>query len=121
MRPWFKLGDIRRIVADDTLQVVEELKKLRNVNYNDRPVSIYGGMVDLPLVVTRPDGARFFDPDDREALAGERLWVEFDAELGAGIAGMERELRENRFGPALWSALEPTARTFVANDSTTST
>jgi hypothetical protein len=111
---WFKLGDIRRIVADDTLQVVEELKKLRNVNYNDRPVSIYGGMVDLPLVVTRPDGARFFDPDDREALAGERLWVEFDAELGAGIAGMERELRENRFGPTLWLALEPAARVFIA-------
>jgi hypothetical protein len=40
-------------------------------------------MADLPLVVTRPDGKRFFDPDERDALTGDRLWVEFDAELGA--------------------------------------
>jgi hypothetical protein len=111
---WFKLGDIRRLVADDTLLVVEELKKLRNVCYNDRPVSLYGGMVDLPLVVTRPDDKRFFDPDDRELLIGERLWAEFDADTGAGLAGMERELRENRFGDTLWLALEPEARTFIA-------
>jgi hypothetical protein len=111
---WFKLGDIRRLVADDTLLVVEELKKLRNVYYNDRPVSLYGGMVDLPLVVTRPDGKRFFDPDERELLIGERLWAEFDADTGAGLAGMERDLRENRFGDTLWLALEPEARTFIA-------
>jgi hypothetical protein len=111
---WFRLADIRRLVVDDTLGVVEELKKLRNVHYNDRPVSIYGGMVDLPLVVTRPDGTRFFDPDERDALAGNRLWAEFDAELGAGIAAVERELRDNRFGEALWYALEPSARVFVA-------
>jgi hypothetical protein len=111
---WFKLGDIRRLVTDDTLQVVEELKKLRNVHYNDRPVSIYGGMVDLPLVVTRDDERRFFDPDERDALTDGVLWAEFDAEAGAGIGGMEKELRENRFGELLWSALEPAARTFVA-------
>ena len=111
---WFRLGDIRRLVVDDTLGVVEELKKLRNVHYNDRPVSIYGGMVNLPLVVTRPDGAQFFDPADREALAGDRLWAEFDAELGSGIARTERDLRENRFGEALWYALEPAARIFAA-------
>jgi hypothetical protein len=111
---WFKLGDIRRLVVDDTLGVVEELKKLRNVHYNDRPVSIYGGMVNLPLVVTRPDGARFFDPDERDALTGNRLWAEFDAEAGSGIARTERELRENRFGEALRYALEPAARLFIA-------
>jgi hypothetical protein len=111
---WFKLGDIRRLVVDDTLGVVEELKKLRNVHYNDRPVSIYGGMVNLPLVVTRPDGAEFFDPEQREALAGDKLWAEFDAERGSGIARVERDLRENRFGDALWYALESAARTFVA-------
>ena len=112
---WFKLGDIRRLVVDDTLAVVEELKKLRNVHYNDRPVSIYGGMVDLPLIVTRPDGAEFFDPVEREALAGDNLWVEYDAELGSGIAAVERDLRENRFGAALWQALEPAARIFIAS------
>jgi hypothetical protein len=111
---WFKLADIRRLVVDDTLGVVEELKKLRNVHYNDRPVSIYGGMVDLPLVVTRPDGAEFFDPDQREALAGDRLWAEFDAEQGAGISTVERDLRDNRFGETLWYALEPAARVFLA-------
>ena len=58
---WFKLTDVRRLVADDLLGVIAELKKLRNVHYADRPVSLYGGMVDLPLVVTRPDGERWFD------------------------------------------------------------
>ena len=111
---WFKLADIRRLVVDDTLGVVEELKKLRNVHYNDRPVSIYGGMVNLPLVVTRPDGARFFDLDERATLAGGRLWAEFDGEQGAGIASVERDLRDNRFGESLWYALEPAARVFVA-------
>ena len=111
---WFRLADIRRIVVDDTLGVVEELKKLANVHYNDRPVSIYGGMVDLPLVVTRPDGARFFDPDERETLAGDRLWAEFDAEQGSGISTVERDLRDNRFGETLWYALEPAARVFLA-------
>src|SRR5579862_3030757 len=52
---WFGVADIRRLVADDTLAVVQELRALRNVHYNDRPVSIYGGMVDLPFLVTRPD------------------------------------------------------------------
>lgn len=111
---WFKLADIRRLVVDDTLGVVEELKKLRNVHYNDRPVSIYGGMVDLPLVVTRPDGARFFDPDERDTLTGDRLWAEFDAEQGSGISTVERDLRDNRFGDTLWYALEPAARVFLA-------
>lgn len=110
---WFKLGDVRRLVTDDTLQVVDELKKLRNVHYNDRPVSIYGGMVDLPLVVTRDDGVTFFDETERDALTGGVLWAEFDAEAGAGIGAMERELRENRFGEKLWSQLEPAARTFI--------
>ena len=111
---WFRLADIRRLVADDTLGVVEELRKLNNVHYNDRPVSIYGGMVDLPLVVTRPDGTRFFDPNEREAVAGNRLWAEFDAEQGSGVAIVERDLRDNRFGEALWYALEPTARVFLS-------
>jgi len=37
--------------------VIEQLRQLRNVRYHDQRVSLYGGMVDLPLVVTRPDGA----------------------------------------------------------------
>ena len=105
--------DVRRLVADDTLGVIAELKLLRNTGYNDRPVSLYGGMVDLPLIVTRPDGMRFFDPEVRDDLTDERLWVEFDAEAG-GVGAMERELRENLFGDAVWMGLEPAARTFIA-------
>ncbi len=112
---WFRLADIRRLVVDDTLAVVEELKKLRNLHYNERPVSIYGGMVNLPLVVTRHDGASFFDGAQRDLVTGDRLWAEFDAELGAGIAAMERDLRENRFGQMLWQALEPVSRVFIAS------
>jgi hypothetical protein len=111
---WFKLGDIRRLVVDDTLLVIEELKKLSNVHYNDRPVSLYGGMVDLPLVVTRTDSVSFFDEAEREQFTEGRLWAELDAEAGTGLAATERDLRENRFGDQLWTALEPGARTFIA-------
>lgn len=111
---WFQLWDIRRVVSNDTLAVVEELKKLRNTRYNDRPVSIYGGMVDLPLIVTRADGARYFDHSVRAALTGGRFWCEFDAER-SGIGAIEQDLRENLFGDEAWSGLEPAARSFIAS------
>ena len=110
---WFQLWDIRRVVLDDTPAVVHELSKLRNVAYNDRPVSLYGGMVDLPLIVWRDDEPRYFDEETREALTGGRYWVEFDAER-AGAGQMQQELRENRFGNEAWSALDPAARSFIA-------
>jgi len=110
---WYKLLDIRRLVEDDTLSVIAELKHLRNVAYFDRPVSLYGGMVDLPLIVNRPDGARFFEPEVRDPVTGGSLWVEFDAESG-GVGAMERELRENLLGDAAWMAFPPAARTFIA-------
>jgi len=111
---WFRLRDIRRLVTGDMLAVIEELKLLRNMHYHGRPVSLFGGMVDLPLFVTRPDGRRFFDEAERDAQTDERLWAEFDAEAGAGVAAMERELRENLFGEATWTCLEPTTRVFIA-------
>jgi len=110
---WFKLRDIRRLVLDDTIGVVQELRLLRNTHYHDRPVSIYGGMVDLPLVVTRPDGRSYFDPAAYAPLPEGKYWAEFDAEAG-GTGLMQRELRENLFGDAAWQALDPVARTFVA-------
>jgi hypothetical protein len=100
-------------VADDTLAVIAQLRQLRNADYHDRPVSLYGGMVDLPLIVTRPGELRLFDPDVRDGITDERLWAEFDAEAG-GVGATERELRENLFGDAVWMALEPAARTFIA-------
>ena len=110
---WFRLWDIRRLVLDDTLGVIAELKKLRNTHYHDKPVSIYGGMVNLPLVVTRPDGARFFDPVVRRRYIDGRSWAEFDAEQ-VGLGTVERDLRENMIGDEAWQGLDPAARTFVA-------
>lgn len=110
---WFRLWDIRRLVADDTVSVVHLLRTLRNVRYHDRPVSIYGGMVDLPLIVTDTAGTRYFDPDYRAQLTGGTFWVEFDAER-AGIGTMESELRENLFGDEVWHRLDPATRVFVA-------
>ena len=110
---WFQLLDIRRLVGDDTLGVIEELKKLANTGYNDRPVSLYGGMVDLPLIVTRKDDARFFGDDNRASLTDGQFWVEFDAQR-SGVGQMERELRDNLLGEPTWAALDPAARTFIA-------
>lgn len=110
---WFRLFDIRRVVSDDTVAVVEELKKLRNTRYNDRPVSLYGGMVELPLIVTRADGARYFEQEIRDKLIDGRFWVEFDVER-TEIGRLERDLRENVVGEKAWNALDPAARTFVA-------
>jgi hypothetical protein len=110
---WFRLGDIRRLVLDDTVAVIDELRKLRNTHYADRPVSLYGGMVNLPLIVTRDDGARFFDPEVREALLEGKYWVEVDASR-TGIGAVERDLRENLFGAEAWNGLDVTTRTFIA-------
>lgn len=110
---WFRLWDIRRLVSDDTLAIVDELRKLNNIGYHGMPVSIYGGMVDLPLIVTRPDGARYFEEDARDQLTGGAYWVEFDSEH-SGIGATEKELREDHFGEELWARLDPGARTFIA-------
>jgi hypothetical protein len=112
---WFKLWDIRRLVADDTVATIAELQKLRNIHYHDQPVSIYGGMVDLPLIVTRPDEDSFFDEDELEAIGDAELWAEFDAMHGGGMLSVERSLRDDLVGEATWSALGHSARTFIAS------
>ncbi len=111
---WFQLWDVRRLVWDDTTAVSHELAQLRNTRYHDRPVSLYGGMVDLPLIVTRADDTRWFDPATRARYTGGRFWAEHDAEL-AGVGELQRELRENRFGAMAWAALDPAARSFIAS------
>ena len=110
---WFQLWDIRRLVQDDTLAVVAELRHLRNIHYSDRPVSIYGGMVDLPLVVYRDDGVRYFDKAERDRLLDGKCWVQFDAENG-GSGDLERRLREDLFGEAAWTSLDVGTRGFIA-------
>jgi hypothetical protein len=113
---WFQVTDLRRVVYNDTVAVIDALKKLNNVRYHERPVSLYGGMVELPLIVTRPDGKRWF-PRER-ALTEGRLWAQHDAEVRGETDEMARELRDNLLGPAVWAALDPATRTFLASADT---
>jgi hypothetical protein len=110
---WFRIWDLRRLVQNDTPAVIEELKRLRNVRYHDRPVSLYGGLVDLPLLVRREEPAGWFD--DLELLTGGRRWAERDATLRGETERISRELRHNLLGERVWAALEPATRTFLAS------
>jgi hypothetical protein len=110
---WFRVVDIRRIVAGDTVAVIDELKKLGNTRYHGRPVSLYGGMVELPLIVMRPDGRQWF-PEARSLTDG-LLWVQHDADLSGATDRMGRELRDNLLGFVVWSALDVTTRAFIAS------
>jgi hypothetical protein len=110
---WFRIVDIRRVVFNDTLGVIEELKKLTNTRYHDRPVSLYGGMVELPLIVTRADGKQWFP--EATSLTEGLLWAQHDAALRGETDRLGRELRDNLLGPVVWAVLDPAARTFLAS------
>ena len=110
---WFQIADIRLLVKDDLQGVIAELGQLHNTRYADRPVSLYGGMVDLPLIVERKDGRRYFDLREREMYADDKLWARFDAEQG-GVGALEASLRDDHFGAEAWSLLEPGAGRFIA-------
>jgi hypothetical protein len=110
---WFRLWDVRRLVSDDTPTVANELRKLHNVRHHGRPVSIYGGMVELPLIVTESEGTRYFDPEFRRSYIGDKYWIEWDVER-AGVGSIERDLRENLFGDRAWLTFGPTARNFLS-------
>jgi hypothetical protein len=109
---WFRLFDVRRIVTGDTLEVINELKKLRNRGYHDRPVSLYGGMVDLPLIVRGEPSSSWFS--DTDALNDGALWAQRAAEQRSEAQRMATELRDNLFGRELWPLLSPTTRSFLA-------
>lgn len=111
---WFHLSDIRSLVRDDLEAVIAELIKLRNTRYNDRPVSLYGGMVDLPLIVSRPDERQFFGEAERDQLANGELWARFDSQQ-TGVSALEATLRDDHFGNRAWQALDVTARRFIAS------
>ena len=110
---WFRLVDIRRIISDDTPGIVDHLMGLSNTRYHDRPVSLYGGMVDLPLIVTPKEEVSWFG--DREGLLDGALWAERDAENRSEVERMMRELRDNLLGEYVWTRLEPATRTFLAS------
>jgi len=101
---WFRLWDIRLLVSDDTLETIHLLHNLRNVHYADRPVSLYGGVRELPIVVREDPPRTWFE--DGDLLTGGKLWAEHDAELRGETARLARDLRDNlslgRSGPC-WS------------------
>lgn len=109
---WFRLLDLRRLVTDDTLGVIEELRKLSNERYHGRPVSLYGGMVELPLIVSRAEEVGWFR--DAAVLTGGQLWAQRDADLRGETERMERELRDNLIGRTIWEVFDPATRTFLA-------
>lgn len=109
---WFRIWDLRRLVASDTLGTIAELRHLRNTRYHHKPVSLYGGMVQLPLVVTRDEEVSWFG--GLNLLTDGRLWVERDAELRGETERVGADLRDNLFGPDLWGLMEAATRTFLA-------
>lgn len=110
---WFRLFDIRRLVADDTVAVVTELQRLRNIRYHDRPVSLYGGIHELPLLVTADADVSWFS--DRESLIEERLWAERDGRLRGETERLAADLRDNLIGRELWPRLQIATRNFLAS------
>jgi hypothetical protein len=110
---WFKIWDILRLVADDTRGVVQELRRLRNTRYFDQPVSLYGGIVDLPLIVWHDIEVDWFG--SRSALMDSRLWAERDSEAHSDSQRVLHELRDNLFGSTLWGLMETVTRTFLAS------
>ena len=110
---WFRLWDIRRLVSNDMSTVANELRKLRNVRHFDRPVSMYGGMLDLPLIVTESDGERYFEEEFRDRYTAGKFWIEADTER-VGVGAIERDLRENLFGDRAWVTFGPSVRTFLS-------
>lgn len=110
---WYRLFDLRLLVWDDTLETIELLRTLRNTRYGDRPVSLYGGMRDLPLVVREEPRRRWFS--DAGILLDDGWWVERDAEMRGDTARMAIDLRDNLLSPEIWAALEPSTRTFLAS------
>lgn len=110
---WLRLADIRRLVDNDLLGVITALGSLEVIHYDNRPVSLFGGMHSLPLIVRRKDNERFFDAATRAQYTESRLWAQADRERGSEIA-MQSELRDNVVGERAWNALHPAARSFVS-------
>jgi hypothetical protein len=110
---WFRVRDVRALVRGDLEGVASELARLRNTRYHSLPVSLYGGMVELPLIVSRADQRRYFQDGERDLLADGKRWVRFDAEQG-GVGALEATLRDDHLGERAWAGLDTAARHFLA-------
>ncbi len=111
---WFKLADVRCLVRQDLAQVAAELRLLANVNYHGRPVTLYGGMVNLPLLVTGDPSRHWFEPTERAEVTDGRLWVDWDTMESGGVADMERTLCDDLIGRTAWTGLDPFVRRSIA-------
>ena len=111
---WFRLLDIRRLVADDTVAVGAELATLLNLRYHERPVSMYGGFYELPLLV-RSKGEERHRFADRALYIDEPLWAARDDVLRRETERIGADLRDNLIGRALWPRLEIATRNFLAS------
>jgi hypothetical protein len=110
---WFQLWDIRRLVADDGSAVTDALRRLLNTRHDDHPVSLYGGMVELPLIVRcAGDEPGWFS--DRASLLGDTRWAERDGQARGETERLAAELRDNLLGRDCWARLSLTARGFLA-------
>lgn len=110
---WFRIRDVRRLVSNDTVAVIHETRKLHNLRYHNAPVSLYGGMVELPLLVTHEDRPQWFA--HREALLGPgHLWAERERQR-QDVESLGIELRDHVLGRRVWGALTFTARAFLAS------
>jgi len=110
---WFRLRDLRQVVSGDLAGTELEIQKLRNTIKPEKPVSMYGGIADAPMIVTREPPVRWFE--DNEDLTGGQLWAQLEAQLRGESKRVARQLRDNLFGPRLWRAMEPASRTFLTS------
>jgi hypothetical protein len=110
---WFQLWDIRRLVSDDGPAVADVLRRLLNTRHDDHPVSLYGGMVEMPLLVRcAEEEPGWFS--DRASLLGETRWVERDGQARGETERLAGELRDNLIGREGWARLSLTARGFLS-------
>lgn len=110
---WFRLRDVRQVVSGDLAGTELEIQKLRNTIRPDKSVSMYGGIANAPMIVTRSPSTQWFE--DQEELTGGQLWAQLEAQLRGESKRVARQLRDNLFGSLLWRAMEPATRTFITS------
>lgn len=110
---WFRLRDLRQVVSGDLAGTELEIQRLRNIIKPQKPVSMYGGIADAPMMVRRDPQVRWFE--DNDELTGGQLWAQLEAQFRGESKRVARQLRDNLFGPKLWRAMEPASRTFLTS------
>ncbi len=110
---WFRLRDVRQVVSGDLAGTELEIQRLQNTIRPEKSVSMYGGIADAPMIVTRSPAVGWFE--DQEDLTGGRLWAQMESQLRGESKRVARQLRDNLFGSMLWRTMEPATRTFITS------